>query len=100
MRSDGRSSILASSLLFTCSGGASVSNNSSHSLEGTVAAITGASAGIGTATARMLAAAGVRVAMGARRKDRLDSLVGELGDVQAVAVPGDVRDPQSTTRFL
>jgi 3-oxoacyl-[acyl-carrier protein] reductase len=63
-------------------------------IEGTVAAITGASAGIGAATARVLVEAGARVAVGARRKDRLDSLVGELGDEQAVAVPGDVRDPQ------
>ncbi len=65
-----------------------------RSIKGTVAAITGASAGIGAATARALVEAGARVALGARRKDRLDSLVDELGDEQAVAVPGDVRDPQ------
>ena len=65
-----------------------------RSIAGTVAAITGASAGIGAATARALVEASARVAVGARRKDRLASLVGELGDEHAVAVPGDVRDPQ------
>ena len=65
-----------------------------RSIAGTVAAITGGSAGIGAATARALVEAGARVAVGARRMDRLASLVGELGDEHAVAVPGDVRDPQ------
>jgi NADP-dependent 3-hydroxy acid dehydrogenase YdfG len=71
-----------------------VSYSPCRSIEGTVAVITGASAGIGAATARALVDAGARVALGARRKDRLDSLVGDLGDERAVAVPGDVRDPQ------
>ncbi|WP_222272834.1 SDR family oxidoreductase [Modestobacter marinus] len=65
-----------------------------RSIAGTVAAITGGSAGIGAATARALVEAGAKVAVGARRKDRLASLVGELGDENAVAVPGDVRDAQ------
>ena len=65
-----------------------------RSIEGTVAAITGASAGIGAATARALVGAGAKVALGARRNDRLASLVGELGDEHVVALPGDVRDPQ------
>lgn len=64
-----------------------------RSVEGTVAAITGASAGIGAATARALVEAGAKVALGARRADRLAALVGEFGDEHAVAVPGDVRDP-------
>ncbi len=65
-----------------------------RSIAGTVVAITGGSAGIGAATARALVEAGAKVAVGARRKDRLDALVGDLGDEHAVAVPGDVRDPQ------
>jgi 3-oxoacyl-[acyl-carrier protein] reductase len=65
-----------------------------RSIAGTVAVITGASAGIGAATARALVGADARVALGARREDRLSSLVGELGGDNAVAVPGDVRDPQ------
>lgn len=65
----------------------------SRSLEGAVAVVTGASAGIGTATARALVAAGARVALGACRAERLDALVAELGADNALGVPGDVRDP-------
>ena len=70
-----------------------MSYRTSRSLEGTVAVITGASAGIGEATAHALVDAGVRVALGARREDRLDALVDALGEDNAVAVAGDVRDP-------
>ena len=64
-----------------------------RSVEGTVVAITGASAGIGEATARALVDAGARVAVSARREDRLAKLVGELGAGSVVPVIGDVRDP-------
>ncbi|WP_182525365.1 SDR family oxidoreductase [Nocardioides dongkuii] len=64
-----------------------------RSLEGTVAVITGASAGIGEAIAHSLVSAGVRVVLGARRQERLDALVEALGEENAVAVAGDVRDP-------
>jgi 3-oxoacyl-[acyl-carrier protein] reductase len=59
-------------------------------LTGTVVVVTGASSGIGRATARMLVEAGAKVALGARRKERLDDLVTELGPDHAIAVPGDV----------
>lgn len=71
-----------------------------RSLAGTVVAITGASAGIGTACARLLVEEGARVALGARRTERLDGLVDELGADNAVAVPMDVRSPDDSRRLV
>jgi NADP-dependent 3-hydroxy acid dehydrogenase YdfG len=62
-------------------------------LTGTVVMITGASSGIGRAAARLLVGAGANVVLGARRKERLDDLVADLGHDRAVAVAGDVCDP-------
>ncbi|GGB04880.1 oxidoreductase [Brucella endophytica] len=56
-----------------------------HGIEGKVVAITGASSGIGEATARVLAAAGAHVVIGARRGDRLQKLAEEI------AIAGSVR---------
>ena len=66
----------------------------SSSLTGTVAIVTGASSGIGDATARLLAEQGATVAVVARRKDRLDALVSQIeaDGGTALAVATDVTD--------
>ncbi len=71
-----------------------------RSLSDTVVAITGVSAGIGTAVARLLVEEGARVAIGARRRGRLDALVEELGPDHAVAVSMDVRSPADNQRLV
>jgi len=66
-------------------------------VNGKVAIVTGASSGIGRATALRLAEEGARVAVAARRGDRLESLVQEIREAggQALAVETDVSDRQS-----
>ncbi|TIC88958.1 SDR family NAD(P)-dependent oxidoreductase [Nocardioides sp. GY 10113] len=61
-----------------------------------VAVVTGASSGIGEATARALAAAGYRVVLGARRVDLLERIAAEIG---GVALALDVTDDASVAAF-
>jgi len=65
-----------------------------ESLDGTVALVTGASSGIGEATARALAAAGASVAIAARRADRLRTLADEVG---ALPIEADVSDQEQAS---
>ena len=62
--------------------------------------ITGASSGIGAATARAAAEAGWRVALAARSEETLRSLADELGAGRAAAVPVDVTDFASQRRMV
>ena len=71
-------------------------------LAGGVVAITGASAGIGRASALAFAARGARVVIGARRVDRLEELAAEIRSRggEALAVPLDVAEREQVEAFV
>lgn len=67
-------------------------------LTGKIVIVTGASSGIGAATARLLYEAGAQPVLAARRADRLRELSEQLGG--ALAVPTDVTDPADRARLI
>ncbi|MBY5973315.1 SDR family oxidoreductase [Ferrimonas balearica] len=69
-------------------------------VDGKIVVITGASSGLGAETARELVKSGAKVALGARRKDRLDALVEELGTENALAYEVDVTDRVALQGFV
>jgi 3-hydroxy acid dehydrogenase/malonic semialdehyde reductase len=69
-------------------------------LKDRTAIVTGASSGIGAATAHALAAAGARLALGARRVERLEEVVSTLPGEGHVLAPLDVTDPGSCVAFV
>lgn len=71
-----------------------------RSLKDTVITITGASSGIGRESARLLVGAGAKVAIGARRIERLNELVQEFGEDNALAVQMDVTSPEDNKMFI
>ena len=69
-----------------------------QNLNGKTALVTGASAGIGAATARALSGAGARVVLAARRRERLEQIARELDGAEALEL--DVRDAAAVLAAL
>ncbi len=70
-------------------------------LDGTVALVTGASSGIGEATAATLAGEGAAVALVARRKDRLEALAERIGGAaQTLVIEADITDLDEAQRAV
>ncbi|WP_396931200.1 SDR family oxidoreductase [Mycolicibacterium sp.] len=71
-------------------------------MTGKIVAITGASSGIGAATARLLAQRGASVVLGARREDRLRQLADEIRETggTAITVPTDVTHLADVERLV
>ncbi|PWJ94961.1 NADP-dependent 3-hydroxy acid dehydrogenase YdfG [Mesorhizobium loti] len=71
-------------------------------LNGKIALVTGASSGIGMATALALAAQGAVVAIAARRRQRLDDLAKRIRDVggEALAIGADIADEEQATAMV
>jgi 3-hydroxy acid dehydrogenase / malonic semialdehyde reductase len=69
-------------------------------LEGRTAVVTGASSGIGASTARALAGAGARLALGARRVERVEQLAAELPGESHFVGRLDVTDRRSCEEFV
>jgi NAD(P)-dependent dehydrogenase (short-subunit alcohol dehydrogenase family) len=73
-----------------------------HWLAGRLAVVTGASRGIGAATARAIAAAGAHVVLAARDREALDGVAGQIRRAggQAMAVPADVSSEADVERLF
>lgn len=71
-------------------------------IEGKVVVITGASSGLGEATAKMLSAEGATVVLGARRADRIDALANEINNKggRAMALATDVKDAAQVKKLV
>jgi short-subunit dehydrogenase len=69
---------------------------------GKVVIVTGASAGIGRATAQVFAAGGAKVVLVARSQDKLEALARQLGQQghAAVCLPADMRDPAAVNQMV
>lgn len=72
----------------------------SQNIDGKVIVITGASSGLGEATARLLAQEGAHVVLGARRLDRLQALAAAIGLPANAAIETDVTDRDQVNRLV
>lgn len=79
-----------------------VGNSIGNNIAGKIVVITGASSGLGEATARLLSAQGASVVLGARRMDRLQALADELngGGGKAIALTTDVTDHRQVKQLV
>ena len=77
-------------------------SNINNNIEGKVVVITGASSGLGEATARLLSAHGATIVLGARRVDRIQAVADELTNSggKALAVATDVTDPDQVKALV
>ena len=77
-------------------------SNINNNIEGKVVVITGASSGLGEATARLLSAQGATIVLGARRVDRIQAVADELTNSggKALAVATDVTDPDQVKALV
>lgn len=69
-------------------------------IQGKVVVITGASSGLGAATARHLSTSGAKIVLGARRLDRLQALAKELGQPETPAIATDVTDSAQVKHLI
>lgn len=73
-----------------------------QNIQDKVVVITGASSGLGEATARLLASEGAKVVLGARRKERLDALVADIQNSggEAIALATDVTNRANVKQLI
>src|ERR1700704_5509924 len=67
---------------------------------GKIAIVTGATSGIGDATARLLVKEGAKVVLVARGQENGESLMADPGQDHSIFVPGDVSEPSTATRAI
>jgi NADP-dependent 3-hydroxy acid dehydrogenase YdfG len=72
----------------------------SQNIEGKIVVITGASSGLGEATARLLAQEGAHLVLGARRLERLQALAAAIGLPPDAVIQTDVTDRQQVSRLI
>jgi NADP-dependent 3-hydroxy acid dehydrogenase YdfG len=80
----------------------SIAQTTSGRLNGKVALVTGASSGIGSATAQALAAEGAKLVLAARREDRLKAIADDIAQTgsEVLVLPVDMSDERATFELI